>query len=108
MTHIDETLSGLMNKPEIIYIYILYIYIYICCGIISLIVKYFLQYVMQQLFIADTPVIEGVGLHEPFVEELRDMLRFAIRKAVIPLKAYAKSYEQFLDLAVLDTFAYVK
>lgn len=43
-------------------------------------------------------MLDSVGLHEPEVEKLREAMRSAIQKALIPLRAYAKRYEKFLEL----------
>ncbi|XP_053933024.1 dynein axonemal heavy chain 1 [Cuculus canorus] len=56
------------------------------------------KYVLENLLITDTPLLDSVGLHEPEVEELRETVRSAIQKAQIPLQAYAKRYEKFLEL----------
>uniref|UniRef100_A0A8C3K8B9 Dynein axonemal heavy chain 1 n=1 Tax=Calidris pygmaea TaxID=425635 RepID=A0A8C3K8B9_9CHAR len=56
------------------------------------------KYVLQNMLITDTPLLDSVGLHEPEVEELREAVRSAIRKALIPLQAYGKRYEKFLEL----------
>ncbi|KAM6256563.1 LOW QUALITY PROTEIN: dynein axonemal heavy chain 1 [Porphyrio hochstetteri] len=56
------------------------------------------KYVLENIPITGTPLLDSVGLHEPEVEELREVLRLAIRKARIPLRAYAKRYEKFLEL----------
>ncbi|NXE09964.1 DYH1 protein, partial [Lophotis ruficrista] len=56
------------------------------------------KYVLENMLITDTPVLDSVGLHEPEVEEQREAMRSAIQQAVIPLQAYAKRYEKFLEL----------
>ncbi|XP_037242845.1 dynein heavy chain 1, axonemal [Falco rusticolus] len=56
------------------------------------------KYVLENIVITDTPLLDSVGLHEPEVEELREAVRSAIQKALIPLQAYAKRYEKFLEL----------
>ena len=66
------------------------------------------QYIMEEMFFSGTPLLEAVGLHEPFVEELRDIIRHAISKALIPMKAYATQYETFLPVLNLDTNAYIR
>uniref|UniRef100_A0A8B9M6P2 Dynein axonemal heavy chain 1 n=1 Tax=Accipiter nisus TaxID=211598 RepID=A0A8B9M6P2_9AVES len=52
------------------------------------------KYVLENILITGTPLLESVGLHEPEVEELREAMRSAIQKALIPLQAYAKRYEK--------------
>ncbi|XP_066265765.1 dynein axonemal heavy chain 1-like isoform X2 [Branchiostoma lanceolatum] len=66
------------------------------------------KYVLEDMFWSGTPLLESVGQHEPFVEELRETLRRAIKKAFIPMKAYASQYEQYLELNALDINAYIK
>ncbi|NXN51379.1 DYH1 protein, partial [Rynchops niger] len=56
------------------------------------------KYVLENILITDTLLLDSVGLHEPEVEELREAMRSAIQKALIPLQAYAKRYEKFLEL----------
>ncbi|NWZ55127.1 DYH1 protein, partial [Haliaeetus albicilla] len=56
------------------------------------------KYVLENILITGTPLLESVGLHEPEVEELREAMQSAIQKALIPLQAYAKRYEKFLEL----------
>ncbi|KAG7240353.1 hypothetical protein INR49_026924, partial [Caranx melampygus] len=58
--------------------------------------------VMQRLLIGGDPLLESVHSHEPHVTELREKVRHALIQAVIPLKAYAAEYEQYLDLHNLD------
>ena len=63
---------------------------------------------MENIFWSDTPLLEAVGEHEPAVEELRDAVKNAIQKALIPLEAYAHEYERYLDLMNIDIHQYVK
>ena len=63
---------------------------------------------MEDIFWSGTPLLESVGEHEPHVEELRETIRHAIRKAVIPLRAYAKEYEKYQELVNMDVNQYVK
>ncbi len=65
------------------------------------------QYVMEDIFFSGTPLLESVGEREPHVDELRVALRAAIRRAVVPLQAYAREYERWLHLINLDINAYV-
>lgn len=66
------------------------------------------QFVLENMFIRGTPLLESVGLHEPLVEELRNTIQSAIRKAVIPLQAYAKQYENQLELNNNDIHSFLK
>ncbi|XP_071943674.1 dynein axonemal heavy chain 1-like isoform X2 [Antedon mediterranea] len=66
------------------------------------------KYVLEDIFWADTPLLESVGEHEPRVEELRENIRNAIRKALIPMKAYSKAYEKHMQLMNLDIDEYIK
>ena len=63
---------------------------------------------MEDIFWSGTPLLESVGEHEPPVEELRDTIMHAIRKSVIPMKAYAEAYEVHLELMNIDISQYVK
>ena len=67
-----------------------------------------LQYVLEEIFWADTPLLESVGEHEPRVEELRETILNAIQKALLPMMAYAKAYEKYLDLNNLEINDYIK
>lgn len=60
--------------------------------------SFLFQYVLENILITDTLLLDSVGLHEPEVEELREAMQSAIQKALIPLQAYAKRYEKFLEL----------
>ena len=64
--------------------------------------------VMEKLFWSGTPLLETVGENEIDVVAMRESIRKAIRKAVIPLLAYAKEYEQFLELFNLDVKKYLE
>uniref|UniRef100_A0A8C5QQJ6 Dynein axonemal heavy chain 1 n=1 Tax=Leptobrachium leishanense TaxID=445787 RepID=A0A8C5QQJ6_9ANUR len=66
------------------------------------------KFVLEKLFISGTPLLESVGLHEPPVEELRTSIRTAIQKALIPLQAYAKQYEKYLELNNTDVETFIK
>ena len=62
---------------------------------------------MEDIFWSGTPLLESVGEHEPHVEELRDTIRDAIRHSLIPMKAYARVYEKYLELINIDINQYV-
>ncbi|XP_069062696.1 dynein axonemal heavy chain 1 [Pleurodeles waltl] len=66
------------------------------------------KFVMEEMFISGTPLLESVGLHEPPVEELRKTIHNAISKALLPLQAYAKQYEKYLELNNTDVEAFVR
>ncbi|OCT85694.1 dynein heavy chain 1, axonemal [Xenopus laevis] len=66
------------------------------------------KFVLEDLFISGTPLLESVGLHEPPVEELRKDICTAICKALIPLRSYAKQYEKYLELNNTDLETYIK
>lgn len=53
-------------------------------------------------------MLESVGLQEPKVEELREALRSAIQQAQIPLQAYGKRYEKFLEINNNDIKYFLK
>lgn len=63
---------------------------------------------MEDIFWSGTPLLESVGENEPHVVELRETVRNAIRQALIPVKAYARQYEQYLELMNMDINQYVK
>nr|XP_013047409.2 dynein axonemal heavy chain 1 isoform X1 [Anser cygnoides]XP_047928500.1 dynein axonemal heavy chain 1 isoform X1 [Anser cygnoides]XP_047928502.1 dynein axonemal heavy chain 1 isoform X1 [Anser cygnoides]XP_047928506.1 dynein axonemal heavy chain 1 isoform X1 [Anser cygnoides] len=56
------------------------------------------KYVIENILITGTPLLDSVGLHEPEVEELRETLWSAIQKTLILLQAYARKYKKFLEL----------
>ncbi|XP_057625591.1 dynein axonemal heavy chain 1 [Chionomys nivalis] len=64
--------------------------------------------VMEDIFISGDPLLESVGLHEPLVEELRASITNAMRKAMIPLQAYAKEYRKYLELNNNDITTFLK
>ncbi|KAL1763660.1 dynein heavy chain 1, axonemal [Sigmodon hispidus] len=64
--------------------------------------------VMEDIFISGDPVLESVGLHEPLVEELWARITNAIRKAILPLQAYAKEYRKYLELNNNDITTFLK
>ncbi|XP_054832932.1 dynein axonemal heavy chain 1 [Eublepharis macularius] len=66
------------------------------------------KYVLENMFICGTPLLESVGLHEPAVEELRNTICTCIHKALIPLQAYAKNYEKYLELNNRDINSLLK
>lgn len=66
------------------------------------------QYVLENMFICGTPLLESVGLNEPAVIELRNTICTCIRKALIPLQAYAKNYEKYLELNNRDIHSLLK
>ncbi|KAL3881803.1 hypothetical protein ACJMK2_028195, partial [Sinanodonta woodiana] len=66
------------------------------------------KFILEKIFWSGTPLLESVGEHEPHVEELRDTIKKAIRKSLIPMKAYAKEYERHLELINMDINHYIK
>ncbi|XP_022353638.1 dynein heavy chain 1, axonemal [Enhydra lutris kenyoni] len=64
--------------------------------------------VMEDIFISGDPLLESVGLHEPLVEELRAIIANAMRKAMIPLQAYAREYQKYLELNNNDIATFLK
>lgn len=66
------------------------------------------QHVLENMFICGTPLLESVGLYEPPVIELRKTIITCIRKALIPLQAYAKNYEKYLELNNRDINSLLK
>lgn len=70
--------------------------------------SFLLQYVLENIPVTGTPLLDSVDLHEPEVEEMRVALQSAIEKALIPLRAYAKEYEKFLELHNNDVQYFLK
>ncbi|XP_076467072.1 dynein axonemal heavy chain 1-like isoform X2 [Babylonia areolata] len=66
------------------------------------------KYILEDIFWSGTPLLESVGEHEPQVEQLRETVRLSIQKALIPLKAYAREYEKYLELMNIDINQYIK
>ncbi|XP_041639844.1 dynein heavy chain 1, axonemal [Cheilinus undulatus] len=66
------------------------------------------KHVMTNLLFGDDLLLESVGLWEPEVTEMREKIRSALIKAVIPLRAYAAEYEKHLELHNLDIETYLK
>ena len=69
---------------------------------------YRLQFIMEDMFFSGTPLLEAVGSREPFVEDLRETIRNAISKALIPMRAYATQYEYFLPILNVDPAVYIR
>ncbi|RUS78759.1 hypothetical protein EGW08_013475 [Elysia chlorotica] len=63
--------------------------------------------ILKNIFWSGIPLLESVGEHEPPVEELRATVRRALQQALIPLKAYAREYEKYLELINMDINTYV-
>lgn len=63
---------------------------------------------MDKLFWSGTPILESVGEHEPFVKDLKDSVRCCIRQALIPLKAYARRYNNYTELVNLEVNEYIR
>ena len=64
--------------------------------------------VMEKLFWSGTPLLESVGENESEVKRMREAIRKAIRRAIVPLQAYAKEYEKYLELYNLDIKKYLE
>lgn len=63
--------------------------------------------VIEGLFWSGTPLLESVGENEPEVVRLRETVRHAIKQSLIPLRAYARQYEKYLELFNLDINQYL-
>ncbi|GFS18450.1 dynein heavy chain 1, axonemal [Elysia marginata] len=63
--------------------------------------------IMQDISWSETPFLEAVEREETVVRELRETMRDAVKTSLIPLKAYAKKYEQFLPIIHLDVREYI-
>ena len=66
-----------------------------------------LQFILQDIFWAETPLLEAVSPNEIFIKELKETLHRTIIASFIPLHAYAKRYEDFIDLASLEIKEYI-
>lgn len=60
------------------------------------------QYVLRNMFIGGDPMIQSVNMREPLILELKKKVAHALSQALIPLRAYAAEYEQFLELQNLN------
>ena len=63
---------------------------------------------MEDIFWSGTPLLESVGENEPHIRKLRKKVRRAIRKALVPMNAYAKEYEKYLEMSNLDINSFIK
>ena len=63
---------------------------------------------MEDIFWSGTPLLESVGNLEPNVVELKETIVRMLRQALIPLKAYAKTYDRYTQLINLHVDNYVK
>eukprot|EP00741_Cyanophora_paradoxa_P002452 tig00000076_g2377.t1 len=63
--------------------------------------------VMEHLFWAHIPNIGAVHPLEEWVVAARDVLREALRRALVPLHEYLKSYDKFGDLLKMEASAYM-
>lgn len=63
---------------------------------------------MEDIFWSGTPLLESVGNLEPHIIELKDTISLMMRKALIPIKAYAKAYEKYTNLINLNVEQYIK
>ena len=66
------------------------------------------QFIMQDISWSETPYLEAVERDEHVVKELRETMRDAVKSSLIPLKAYARKYEQFLPVVHIDVREYVR
>ncbi|XP_018600098.2 dynein heavy chain 1, axonemal isoform X2 [Scleropages formosus] len=66
------------------------------------------KFVMKEMFISGTPMLESVSLEESAVKELREKVRKALSQATLPLKAYAREYERHLELHNSDIETYLR
>lgn len=75
--------------------------------LLPLLVFYF-KFIVEKIRFAGLPLLESVGENEPLIRELRDEMVRAIRKAIIPMKAYAREYEPHVQLMTMDIAQYIK
>ncbi|XP_055888364.1 dynein axonemal heavy chain 1-like isoform X4 [Biomphalaria glabrata] len=60
------------------------------------------KFIMQDISWSETPLLEAVDKNETEIKELRSTLRDAIISSMIPLQAYAKKFEQFIPIVLMD------
>lgn len=65
-------------------------------------------FLLEGLKFAKDLLLSSVGLMEEGICILRERIRFAYEKAIIPLIAYAREYDQFVDLFNLVIPQYVE
>lgn len=63
---------------------------------------------MKKLFISGVPLLESVSLWEPPVQELREKLGNTLCQATVPLQAYAREYECYLELHNSDVNTFLE
>lgn len=66
------------------------------------------KYVMEDIFFSGTPLLESVGNLEPHIVDLKETIISMLKKALIPLKAYAQAYEKYTNLMNLNIDQYIK
>lgn len=66
------------------------------------------QYVLRSMFIGGDPMIQSVNMREPLILELKKKVAHALSQALIPLRAYAAEFEQFLELQNLDIQEFIE
>nr|XP_023655546.1 dynein heavy chain 1, axonemal [Paramormyrops kingsleyae] len=66
------------------------------------------KFVMKNMFICGTPLLESVGLWEHGVSELREKVRRGLQQAAVPLRAYAHEYERHLELHNIDIESHLR
>lgn len=66
------------------------------------------QYVLRSMFIGGDPMIQSVNMREPLILELKKKVAHALSQALIPLRAYAAEYEQFLELQNLNIQEFIE
>ena len=63
---------------------------------------------MEDIFLSGTPLLESVGNQEPEIVELKETIRSVLKQALIPLKAYAKVYDRYINVMNLNIENYIK
>lgn len=63
---------------------------------------------MEGIFWSGTPLLESVGNLEPNIVDLKQTIVHMIRQGMIPLKAYANSYDRYTNLMNLNIENYIK
>ena len=63
---------------------------------------------MEDIFLSGTPLLESVGNQEPEILELKDTIKSVLKQALIPLRAYAKVYDRYVNVMNLNIENYIK
>ncbi|KAI3382032.1 hypothetical protein SNEBB_005932 [Seison nebaliae] len=65
------------------------------------------RHVMENIFWAGYPVLEGVGVNEPFVKDIQGNLKKVLNETFIPLDIYAAQFEKYSSLMEINIPTYL-